>query len=150
MDKYGRDNGYSQPKKRVINTAGYGTSEGWVARITYKDKFYYTGHGSMMSSAAEEKGLPVQVCRYFGACIYANLQERVFDNFPIEIDGVDTQTFKDKFMDATEEKELRAFLFGEDGPNIVFVHAGSISDNKVSEAVHKAEQMANGKDDKQG
>lgn len=90
---YYRDN----PNRIVVNTSGYGISEGWATQITLPNgKYYYVGVGSIASSIAENKGFETKTVRYFGACIYANINDRVFDKFPIQIDDIDLRTIIDK------------------------------------------------------
>ena len=83
--------------KHVIDTTGYGVDEGWADQITLPNgKFMYTGCASVNSTWAKEAGLKLKTVRYYGACIYANINQRAHENFPIEIDGVDIKTFLDK------------------------------------------------------
>jgi len=89
--------------KIVINTAGYGTSEGSAVQITLPNgKFFYTGVNSSIAAVAKEKGLKCEIVQYFGACIYCTINERAHLNFPIQIDGVSVADFLDKI--ATEEE----------------------------------------------
>ena len=94
--------------KKVVRTAGFGTSEGLADQITLPNgKYYYTGVHSAHSWLAKERGWDVRVVRYFGACIYANINSRAHERFPIQIEEVDIKDFIDQV--ATEE-EAREFL----------------------------------------
>lgn len=94
-------------KEIVINTGTCSVSEGFAVQITLSNgKFLYTGVQSVLSDAAEKKGLACKRVHYYGACIYANINERAHDGFPIQIDGVSVADFLDKI--ATEKECMEA------------------------------------------
>lgn len=83
--------------KIVINTTGYGTSQGHAAQITLPTgKYMYTGIGSITEDWARGLNWEVKIVRYFGACIYANIADRAHDKFPIQIDEVSVADFIEK------------------------------------------------------
>ena len=87
---------------------GFNKGEGWAVQITLPNgKFYYTGVGSIMAHSAEQRGMECKIVRFYGACIYANINDRAHDRFPIEIEGVEVSTFLDKIA---TEKEMRGFF----------------------------------------
>ncbi len=89
--------------KKVINTSGYGTSEGWAMQITLPNgKYFYTGVSSVNAYRAESEKLECKTVKYFGACIYCNINDRAHSKFPIQIDDVSVADFIDKI--ATEEE----------------------------------------------
>ena len=97
--------------QKVINTHGFGTTFGHAVQITLPNgKFYYTGISSMAELSAKEKGLKTKYVRYFGACIYYNINDRAHEEFPIQIEEVSVADFIDKI--ATEEEY---FQFVEQG-----------------------------------
>jgi len=94
--------------KKVINTAGFGTSEGVADQITLPNgKFAYSGVGSMNSTCARRSGWEVRVVWYFGACIAMNINDRAHLKFPIQIDEVSVADFIDKI--ATEKEVSKYF-----------------------------------------
>ncbi|MDD5396597.1 MAG: hypothetical protein PHW24_00890 [Candidatus Moranbacteria bacterium] len=87
----------------VVGTSGYGVSEGTATQITLPSgKFMYVGVSSLIENSAKKRGLECKVVRYFGACIYANINDRAYDKFPIQIDEVNVAEFIDKI--ATKEE----------------------------------------------
>ncbi len=89
--------------KKVIDTRGYGTSEGFATQITLPSgKYMYTGVGSVAEQIAKDKGLECKTVSYFGACIYCNINDRAHQDMPIQIDGVSVADFIDKI--ATDEE----------------------------------------------
>ena len=94
--------------KQVINTSGYGTSEGFAAQITLPSgKYLYTGVGSLVEERAKQRGLECATVKYFGACIYCNINDRAHQKFPIQIDEVSVADFLNKIA---TEKECNEFL----------------------------------------
>lgn len=96
-------------KKIVIDTKNYSVSEGFADQITLPSgKFLYTGVMSILSAAAKKKGLACKTIHYFGACIYANINDRAHNRFPIQIDEVSVTDFLDKI--ATEKECIEISL----------------------------------------
>ncbi|MFA5871026.1 MAG: hypothetical protein WC842_04055 [Candidatus Paceibacterota bacterium] len=94
--------------KKVVNTSGYGTSEGFVTQITLPNgKYLYTGVGSRIEGIAKQRGLTCEIVRYFGACIYCNINDRAHLKFPIQIGEVSVTDFLDKIA---TEKECEEFF----------------------------------------
>ena len=64
----------------------------------------YTGIASLDQREAEEQPekFKVKVIQFKGCCIYANINDRAHDGFPIEIDGVDVKNFLDEI--ATDQE----------------------------------------------
>ncbi len=92
----------------AYRATGYTKGEGWAVQITLPNgKFYYTGVGSIIAHTAEQRGMECKIVKFYGACIYANINERAHDRFPIEIDGAEVSTFLDKIA---TEKEMRGFF----------------------------------------
>lgn len=88
---------------KVINTSGYGTSEGLAVQITLPNgKYFYTGVGSANEYRAKSEKLEYKTVKYFGACIYCNINDRAHLKFPIQIDDVSVADFIDKI--ATEKE----------------------------------------------
>ena len=112
------------PSKIVIKTYGYGVGEGFACEITLPNgKLYYTGHASLYQTIAEEKKFPTRIVRYYGACIYCNINERALNthHFPIQIDDTDISTYKDKL--ATDE-EAKSFIDAGVDIKFNFVYKG--------------------------
>jgi hypothetical protein len=87
----------------VVSTSGCRTSEGCATQITLPNgKFMYVGVSSIIEDVARKRGLECKVVRYFGACIYANINDRAHDKFPIQIDEVNVADFIEKI--ATKEE----------------------------------------------
>ncbi len=94
--------------KIVIDTTGYGTSQGRADQITLPNgKYLYTGVTSLNSHRAKEKGLKVESVEYFGACIYANINDRAHRGLPIQING---RNIKDFIGKIATEKECEEFF----------------------------------------
>jgi len=89
--------------KKVINTDGYGTTEGSVLQVTLPNgKYFYTGINSLIAAIAERRGLDSKVVQYFGACNYFNINERAHEGYPIQIDEVSVTEFIEKISTGKE------------------------------------------------
>jgi hypothetical protein len=105
MERFTKDG-----QRIVIDTCGYGCSEGSAVQITLPNgKFFYTGIASVCENRARDLGLACKIVKYYGACIYSGINDRAHDKFPIQIDGVSVADFLDKI--ATRE-ECRQFSSG--------------------------------------
>ncbi len=93
--------------KKVINTVGYGTTEGLADQITLPNgHLIHTEIDSLLSDAAAKKGCAVKTVEFFGACISANLDYRAHRKFPIQVDEVSVADFIDRIATSKERKEF--------------------------------------------
>lgn len=101
MNKVGESTKRGQ--RIVISTCGCRVTEGCATQITLANgKFMYVGVNSITENSARKRGLECKVVRYFGACIYANINDRAHDKFPIQIDEISVADFIDEI--ATKEE----------------------------------------------
>jgi hypothetical protein len=105
MERFTKDG-----QRIVIDTFGYGCSEGYTVQITLPSgKYMYVGAGSACENRARGQGLECKTVYFYGACIYSGINDRAHDKFPIQVDGVSVADFLDKI--ATKE-ECRQFSSG--------------------------------------
>ncbi len=88
---------------------GQKISTGCAAQITDKaGKLFYTGVGSIEEGNAKAFGLKVEIVKYWGNCIYANINERAHaGRHIIEIDGNPISNFISKVAKPTDKIKFK-------------------------------------------